>query len=83
MASNNIEERVINQVKKLNEGILDSIARMFMARKEKQHYKKAYKVAKDDPELMAALTDLEGYQKRLNRMLKTLCKRNPEHPKCN
>ena len=44
MASNNIEERVINQVKKLNEGILDSIARMFMARKVKQHYKKAFQL---------------------------------------
>ena len=48
----------------------------------KRHYKKAYKIAKHDPELQAAMADLEDYHGRLNKIIKTLCKRNPNHPKC-
>ena len=53
-----------------------------ISRKVKSKYKKVYKIAKDDPELQSALADLEGYHERLNKILKTLCKRNPDHPKC-
>ncbi len=76
------EEKVLHKIQELNEGILDSIAKMFMARSLKKRYKKAYKIAKDDPELQAALADLTTYHGRLNKILKTLCKRNPDHPKC-
>ena len=77
------EEKVLHKIQELNEGILDSIAKMFMSRKVKSKYKKVYKLAKHDPELQTALADLEDYHGRLNKILKTLCKRNPEHPKCN
>ena len=80
---NKLERDTLNQIDELNEGILSSIARMFMSRKVKSKYKKVYKIAKDDPELQSALADLEDYHGRLNKILKTLCKRNPEHPKCN
>ena len=79
---NKLERDTLNQIDELNEGILGSIARMFMSRKVKSKYKKVYKIAKDDPELQSALADLEDYHGRLNKILKTLCKRNPDHPKC-
>lgn len=82
MSTNKLEARVLKQIKDLNEGILSSISKMFTARKVKNKYKKAYNLAKDDPELQSALADLEGYHGRLNKILKTLCKRNPDHPKC-
>ena len=82
MSTNKLEDRVLKQIEGLNEGILSSIAKMFMSRKVKSKYKKVYKIAKDDPELQSALADLEGYHERLNKILKTLCKRNPDHPKC-
>tara|TARA_R100000773_G_C4163817_1_gene80443 strand:- start:247 stop:492 length:246 start_codon:yes stop_codon:yes gene_type:complete len=80
---NKIEKQTLNQITELNEGILSSIAKMFMSRKVKSKYKKVYKLAKHDPELQTALADLEDYHGRLNKILKTLCKRNPDHPKCN
>lgn len=83
MSINKFEKQALDQIKDINEGILSSIARMFMSRKVKSKYKQVYKIAKDDPELQSALADLEDYHGRLNRILKTLCKRSPNHPKCN
>lgn len=82
MSTNKLEDQVLEQITDLNEGILSSIARLFTSRKVKSKYRKVYKIAKDDPELQAALADLEDYHGRLNKILKTLCKRNPGHPKC-
>lgn len=76
------EQDTLDKITELNEGILGSIARMFMQSKLKSKYKKAYKIAKDDPELASALADLEDYHGRLNKILKNLCKRRPDHPKC-
>ena len=82
MSTNKFEQKQLSQIQELNEGILSTIAKMFMSNKVKRKYKKVYKIAKDDPELQAALMDLENYHGRLNKVLKTLCKRNPDHPKC-
>ena len=82
MSTNKLEQAQLAQIQDLNEGILSSIAKMFMSRKVKSKYKKVYKLAKHDPELQSALSDLENYHGRLNKILKTLCKRNPDHPKC-
>ena len=79
---NKLERDTLNKITELNEGILGAIARMFATRKLKRQYSKAYKIAKDDPELQTALADLEDYHGRLNKILKNLCKRNPDHPKC-
>ena len=80
---NKLEERTLEQIKHLKEGILTTIAKMFMKTKVKSKYKKVYNIAKDDPELQSALADLENYHGRLNKIMKTLCKRRPDHPKCN
>ena len=79
---NKFEKQTLDQITELNEGILSSIAKMFMTNKVKNKYKKVYKIAKDDPELASALADLEDYHGRLNKILKNLCKRRPDHPKC-
>lgn len=82
MSINNFERKALKQINQVNEGILSGIAKLFMSKKVRRKYKSAYKIAKDDPELQSALADLENYHGRLNQILKTLCKRNPEHPKC-
>ena len=79
---NKLEQDTLNRITELNEGILSVISKMFMRNKMKRQYKKVYKIAKDDPELQSALADLEDYHGRLNKILKNLCKRNPDHPKC-
>jgi hypothetical protein len=78
---NKLEKRILQQIN-LNEGVLASIAKLFMRRKVKNYYKTAYQLAKDDPELQAALIDLENYHERLNDIMKSLCDRNPDHPRC-
>ena len=50
---NKLEEKTLEQIKELNEGILSSIAKMFVRNKVKSKYKKAYAIAKDDPPLIA------------------------------
>jgi len=79
---NKIETKMLDHIKELNEGILGTLANMFAKRKIKSKYKKVYNIAKDDPELQSALADLEDYHERLNKIMKSLCKRNPDHPKC-
>ena len=78
---NKLEKRIEENIQ-LNEGVLSSIAKLFLKRKVKRQYKKAYDIAKDDPELQSALADMETYHDRLNDIIKTLCKRRPDHPKC-
>ena len=78
----NKKESQMQENIQLNEGLLSGIAKMFLARKIRKQYKKAYDVAKDDPELQSALADLETYQERLQKIIKNLCKINPSHPKC-
>tara|TARA_Y100001963_G_scaffold157819_1_gene255206 strand:- start:426 stop:683 length:258 start_codon:yes stop_codon:yes gene_type:complete len=79
---NKIETRMVNQITELSEGILGTLANLFVKSKMKRKYKKVYSIAKDDPELQSALADLEDYHERLNKIMKNLCKRNPDHPKC-
>ena len=78
---NRLEKQVLEQIK-INEGVLSSIAKLFMRGKIKRQYKQAYQLAKDDPELQSALIDLENYHERLNDIMKSLCDRNPDHPRC-
>ena len=76
------EQDTLNKISSLNEGILGTIARMFATRALKSKYRKVYKVAKDDPELLAALGDLEGYHERVQDILKSFCKRHPNNKRC-
>jgi|TARA_R100001163_G_C4883227_1_gene79576 DNA polymerase/3'-5' exonuclease PolX len=79
---NKLEQNSLKQINGINEGILNTIARLFTTSKVKRTYKKAYKVAKDDPELQSALADLEDYNDRVHDLLKKLCKRRPDHKNC-
>ena len=78
---NKLEKHALQQIN-MNESVLASVAKLFMRRKIKKQYKKAYDLAKDDVELQTALIDLENYHERLNDIMKSLCSRNPDHPKC-
>jgi hypothetical protein len=78
---NKLEKRVEENIH-LNESMLSKIAKLFLKRKMKRQLKQAYDIAKDDPELQSALADLENYNERLNKIIKSLCKRRPDHPKC-
>ena len=78
---NKLEKQVEENIH-LNESVLSNIARLFLKRKMKRQLKQAYDIAKDDPELQSALADLENYNERLNNIIKSLCKRRPDHPKC-
>ena len=78
---NKLEKRVEENIH-LNESMLSKIAKLFLKRKMKRQLKQAYDIAKDDPELQSALADLENYNDRLNKIIKSLCKRRPDHPKC-
>jgi hypothetical protein len=86
MSINRLEEKQLKQIneanKLINEGILSSIVGLFLRSKMKKQYKKVYNIAKDDPKLQSALADMENYQKRIKKLLKDLCRRNPDHPKC-
>jgi cell division protein ZapA (FtsZ GTPase activity inhibitor) len=86
MSTNRLEDKQLKQIneanKLINEGILSSIVGLFLRSKMKKQYKKVYKIAKDDPKLQSALADMENYQERIKKLLKDLCRRNPDHPKC-
>ena len=76
------EQDTLDKITKLNEGLLGTIARMFATRAFKSKYRKVYKVAKEDPELAAALADLKGYHERVRNILKSFCERHPEDKRC-
>jgi hypothetical protein len=81
--SNKFEKDSLKQINQLNEGLFTSLLRsLFFSSSAKKSLKKAKKIAKADPELQAALTDMEYNQKKIRDMLKTLCKRHPDHPTC-
>ena len=62
--------------------LLSGLAKLFIGRKIKKQFQKAYEVMKDDPELQSAVADMENYPERLDNILESLCKRNPDHPVC-
>ena len=61
-------------------GILGTIAKLIMAPKLKKSFEKAWEIAKDDPELIKALKDLEGYHEKLDEIQYTLLERRKDHP---
>ena len=63
-------------------GILGTIAKLIMAPKLKKSFEKAWEIAKDDPELIKALTDLKGYHERLDELQYSMLERlGKDHPK--
>ena len=83
MPNNKLEQKILNSANELNEGFFTRLFKnLFMTSQGKRAMKTAAKIAKDDPELQAALTDLQSHRKRVGDLFKKLCKRNPDHPKC-
>jgi|TARA_R100000084_G_C4625137_1_gene135377 hypothetical protein len=81
--SNKLEKDSLSNINELNEGFFTKLFRnLFSTSSHKKAIKNAKKVAKEDPELASALVDLNYTTKHLRKLLKTLCKRNPDHPKC-
>jgi len=81
--SNKLEKDSLSNINELNEGFFTNLFKsLFTTSSHKKAIKKAKKIAKEDPKLASALVDLDYTTKSIRKMLKTLCKRNPDHPKC-
>ena len=87
MSINKFDRKSLKQIneieKSLNEGFIgNALVRLVFGGKAKKVMKTAVKAAKDDPELQAAFSDLSYHHKRLQDLVKDICKRNPDHPTC-
>ena len=66
----------------IRENLMDQIAKLLALHQIKKELPKAMKELDGDPEIQASLQSIEFHVDNLNRQLKYLCKRNPDHPKC-
>lgn len=83
MSENKFEKDSLEQINQLNEGFLSSLLKtLFFSSAAKRSMKKAQKIAKDDPEIKAALKGLVYHQDQIQDLIKNMCKRNPTHPTC-
>ena len=87
MTKNTLEGKQLQQIneieKSLNEGFLgNALIRLVFGGKAKKAMKQAVKAAKKDKELQSAFSDLAYHHERIQDLVKSLCKRNPEHPTC-
>ncbi len=64
------------------EGLANSIVKLFFIGKAKKFFKDVDKIAKDDPEVKAALAGLDWNLDHIDDLTSDLCKRNPDHPFC-
>lgn len=73
---------IIINMKRLNEGVFDTIAKMLALPTIQRELNKARTMVNDDPDLVETFNDLKiGYEK-LKEKLPGFCKRNPESPMC-
>lgn len=63
-------------------GILGTLAFKMIKPKLKKFYTKAYAIAKEDPELLKALADLNFFNLRAQLIKESFCKRHPENIRC-
>lgn len=87
MTKNTFESKQLEQIneieKSLNEGFLgNALIRLVFGGKAKKAMKQAVKAAKKDKDLQAAFSDLAYHHERIQDLVKSLCKRNPDHPTC-
>ena len=83
MSENKFEKDSLKQINQLNEGFLASLMKsLFFSSAAKRSMKKAQKIAKDDPEIKSALKGLLYHQDQIQDLIKSMCKRNPNHPSC-
>lgn len=68
--------------KQINESIVGSFFKLMFAPKLAKSFSKIYDLADEDPEMKAALIDYAKQSKRLGRIMKNVCDRNPDFPEC-
>lgn len=67
---------------KLREGIFGALANLFIAKRTKKDMAKIAKLAKNDPELQAAIASMKTMDDTFEDIIRNLCKRRPNHPEC-
>tara|TARA_R110002096_G_scaffold102744_1_gene226884 strand:+ start:25 stop:291 length:267 start_codon:yes stop_codon:yes gene_type:complete len=78
---NKIEKQVLTQVN-LNEGLLTKIVRRLYKRTMDRTLKGLINQFEDDPELKAAMSDLQKSRERSKDVFKSYCKKHPESNFC-
>lgn len=66
----------------INESIVGSFFKLMFAPTLAKSFSKIYDLADEDPEMKAALIDYAKQSKRLGRIMKSVCDRNPDFPEC-
>ena len=87
MSMNRLEKKQLTQINETNKLIKEfslgnALIRMLFGSKVKKAFKKGVKIAKDDPELQAAFTDLKYHADRLQDFIDDFCKDNPDSSNC-
>jgi len=78
---NKIEKQVLKQVN-LNEGLLTKIIKRLYKRTMDRTLKGLINQFEDDPELKAAMSDLQKSRERTKDTFKDYCKKHPESNFC-
>jgi hypothetical protein len=87
MSTNRLEEKQLSQInetnKIVNEGFIgNALLRVLFGAKIKKLFKKGVKIAKDDPEIQAAFSDLKYHTDRLQNHIDDFCKDHPDDKNC-
>ena len=87
MSMNKLEKKQLTQINETNKLIKEfslgnALLRVLFGSRVKKLMKKGVKIAKDDPELQAAFTDLKYHTDRLQDHIDDFCEENPDHKAC-
>ena len=67
---------------KLQENVFTQIAKLIATSMVKMNLSKAMKDIEHDPNIQASIESMKYHAAEAERMLKLLCKTNPDHAKC-
>jgi len=76
MSTNKFENRALNKINQINEGMVLSLLKFFF----KGKVKKMLKTLKDDPEVISALQGIEFHGKELKKQIKDFEKQYGKKP---
>tara|TARA_R110002051_G_C8544567_1_gene471704 strand:+ start:327 stop:620 length:294 start_codon:yes stop_codon:yes gene_type:complete len=79
---NSYEKKMLDQINTLNEGLMDKILGMIYKRGVDRILKKFVNALDGDPEVKAAIANLQQSRKTAADRLKNYCKKNPDSPLC-
>jgi len=87
MSINQLEKKQLGQInetnKIVNEGFIgNALLRVLFGAKVKKLFKQGVKIAKDDPELQAAFSDLKYHTDRLQDLVDSHCDDFPNSKHC-